>query len=119
MIEDDGTWYNVGFGTDVTTALGVAMIPAGNIGMDELNTVEVSPYPNPTQDRIRVPLPGLSGPADLRILDLGGKLIEERRVALSGGSLALDVTDLSAGTYQFVMNFQDGGRTSFKVMVNK
>ncbi|MBK7268524.1 MAG: T9SS type A sorting domain-containing protein [Flavobacteriales bacterium] len=119
LIEDDGTWYNVGFGTDVTTALGVAMIPAGNIGMDELNTVEVSPYPNPTQDRIRVPLPGLSGTADLRILDLGGKLIEEHRVALSGGSLALDVTDLSAGTYQFVMNFQDGGRTSFKVMVNK
>lgn len=119
LIQDDGTWYNVGFGTDVTTAIGVEMIPAGNIGMNELNTVEVTPFPNPTVDRIRVPLPGLSGSADLRIMDLGGKLIEQRRVSLIGGSLVLDVTGLSAGTYQFAMTFQDGGRTSFKVMVNK
>ncbi|MBK8340439.1 MAG: T9SS type A sorting domain-containing protein [Flavobacteriales bacterium] len=119
LIEDGGTWFNVGFGTDVTTAIGVEMIPAGNIGMNELSTVEVTPYPNPTMDRIRVPLPGLSGAAELRILDMGGKLIEQRRVSVAGGSLVLDVTSLSAGTYQFAMAFQDGGRTAFKVMVNK
>ena len=119
LIEDGGTWFNVGFGTDVTSAIGVEMIPAGNIGINELNSVDVTPYPNPTTDMIRVPLAGLTGAADLRIMDQTGKLVADRRVNIANEVLVLDVTGLSGGTYQFALNFQDGGRTTFRVVVTK
>ncbi len=119
LIEDGGTWYNVGFGTDVTCAAGVAMIPAGNIGIHELNTVEATPYPNPTTDMIRVPLANLTGMADLRIMDQTGKLVDERRVNIANEVLVLNVADLAGGSYQFALNFRDGGRTTFRVVVSK
>ena len=119
LTENDGNWFNVGFGTDVTSAIGVEMIPAGNIGINELNSVDVTPYPNPTTDMIRVPLAGLTGAADLRIVDQTGKLVTERRVNIANEVLVLDVTGLSGGTYQFALNFQDGGRTTFRVVVTK
>lgn len=61
-----------------------------------------SPYPNPFNDKVRIPL-FLSQPdrVDLQVYDLGGRLIKNRTRYLQAGSidLPLDAGDLSTGLY--------------------
>lgn len=89
------------------------------VSVPELNEVRTVPFPNPATDLIRIPLNGFSGKADLQVFDLAGNKVSESRVALSGESLTMNVGGFSNGVYIFQMNFDNGQRSTFRVVVTK
>jgi hypothetical protein len=119
IVDNAGTWFRAGFGTDVVSAIGVKMVPV-EVGMNDLDRVEVTPYPNPTSSTITIPLAGQSGAATLEVFDLAGVKVAERRVSVANnGLLTMDVSDIANGAYLFNMNFENGKHASFRVVVAK
>lgn len=120
-IRNGTTWFNGFIGLGGSPAIGVKMIDENTIGINETaGKVELTPFPNPTQGILRVPLKGLKGAAVLRIFAMDGTLVSEQKVASSGlESMAVDVTAVSAGTYMFHMEFESGERSDFRVVVTK
>jgi hypothetical protein len=118
-ISDNGTWNAVAFGPDVVSAVGVRMVSSA-VGIDDLDRVDITPYPNPANEIIRIPVTGLSGAATLEIFNTAGAKVAERRVSVGGDQvLTVNVNDIAAGTYMFNMNFEDGKHSSFRVVVTK
>lgn len=63
---------------------------------------------------------GQTGAAALRIFSLDGQLVSEQKVAVGGNeTIVVDLTGMSAGTYQFHMDFENGQRSDFRVVVTK
>jgi hypothetical protein len=119
VLDNNGTWYGLGFGTDVTAAVGVRMAQF-DVNVPE-NTVNKDPlaYPNPANEWVRVPLSGFSGMANLRLLDMQGRVVNEQRVNVGATDLRVDVSGVPAGTYRFELTAADGRHTGFRVVVNK
>jgi hypothetical protein len=113
-------WFNGFSGFDTHPSIGVAMIDVNTIGMRENSTIDVTPYPNPTNDHIRIPLAGQSGSAVLEIFDLAGTKVAERRVNIGGSEqLVVDMNGISNGAYVFNMVFENGRRANFRVVVSR
>jgi hypothetical protein len=118
-INDNGTWNAVAFGPDVISAVGVRMVSSA-VGIQDLDRVEITPYPNPANEIIRIPVGNLSGAATLQIFNMAGDKVAERRVSVGGDQvLNVNVNDIPAGAYLFNMNFEDGKYSSFRVVVTK
>lgn len=116
---DNGTWFVGGFGSDIVSANGVRMVSSA-VGIDEMDRVEITPYPNPANDILRIPVTGLSGKATLEIFNAAGAKVADRQVAVGGDQvLNVNVNDIPAGVYMFNMNFEGGKRSSFRVVVTK
>lgn len=119
VIQNNTTWNAVGFGADVVSGIGVQMSPT-SVGINDLDRVEVTPYPNPANVEISIPLAGQSGAAVVQVFDLNGSKVAERRVSVApNGLLKMDVTDWANGTYVFNMDFDSGKHASFRVVVTK
>ncbi|MCB9168236.1 MAG: T9SS type A sorting domain-containing protein [Flavobacteriales bacterium] len=114
--QNDGTWYGLGFGTDVASSMSIGLVMAN--GIEDLgNGLDIKPYPNPTNSTLRIPLQGLSGKASLSVTDLQGRTVRDMDVTLRQ-ELVMDMSDLSNGTYLFKLT-QDDRSTSFRVVVTK
>lgn len=119
VVDNDGAWAPAGFGSDVQSSIAV-VFGAPDVSVNEnSNNVDLTAYPNPARDMVRVPLTGFNGAADLRVVDVNGKLVKQQRVNVGNEVLVLDVTDVAAGTYTFNMAFADGRNSSFRVVVSK
>jgi hypothetical protein len=119
VISDNGTWFAGGFGSDVTSSIAVKLASA-TVGINERNSVDVTPYPNPTANVLRIPLTGMSGAATLQVFDLSGALVMTDKVSLGGDhTLTMDLQHLANGTYMFRMEFANGQRSDFRVVVTK
>jgi hypothetical protein len=120
MINNDNTWFLLGFGTDATCAVGVKMADA-NVGIAENGQqLEITPYPNPTADILRIPMPGINGTAQLDVFDMQGRLVSGERMGVAANeTMVVDVNGLAAGTYLFMLRFDDGSQGSFRVMVTR
>lgn len=117
FINDNGTWGT--FGPDVVSAVGVRMVSSA-VGIDDLDRVELTPFPNPANEIIRIPVQGLSGTATLEIFNTAGAKVAERVTSIGGDEvLTVNVNDIPAGVYMFNLNFQDGKYSSFRVVVTK
>jgi hypothetical protein len=122
VIDDAGTWYLEGFGRDIPSAIGVRMIDADDVGVAEnaLDPSEIMVYPNPSVDLVQIPLNGVTGDAQLDIMDLDGKVVATQRVAMGNDhTLVADVTSVANGTYMFKLTLDGGSTTSFRVVVSK
>lgn len=118
-ISNDGQWNAVAFGGDVVSAVGVRMVSSA-VGIQDLERVEITPYPNPANEMIRIPVGNLTGAATLQIFNMAGEKVAERRVSVGGDQvLNVNVNDIPAGAYLFNMNFEDGKYSSFRVVVTK
>lgn len=119
VVDNGGTWAPAGFGSDVQSAMGV-VFGGPDVAVNETGKpVDVKAYPNPTVDVVRIPLEGFNGAADLRVVDVNGKLVKQQRVNVGNSVLVVPVNDVAAGTYTFNMDFADGRTTSFRVVVSK
>lgn len=121
FIRNGATWFNGFTGLGGGPAIGVRMIDESSIGINEGgDRVSLTPYPNPANTVLRVPMKGFTGTAVLRIFDLAGSLVSDQKVAVGGNeSIAVDISAISAGTYLFHMEFENGQRSDFRVVVAK
>jgi len=117
-INNDGTWFALGFGTDVTSAIGVVM---GNfdVSVDENASNQViSAYPNPATDRVWLDIAGMTGAGDLIIRDAMGRQVGAQRMQLgSDRQIDLNVSELTNGAYLFELRDAAGKVRSFRVVV--
>lgn len=119
VINDNGTWYPGGFGTDVPTGLAVKFAPA-NTAIDEVERVDITPYPNPTANIIRIPLKGQNGAANVQVFDMTGAKVLETRTSVGGDhTLTVDMGKLANGNYTFHLDFDNGQRSDFSVVLSK
>lgn len=119
-LRDGATWYNGFTGITGPASVSLQVINANSIGIEERTEVEVTPYPNPTRDFIQVPVKGFTGSVALQLFDSRGSLVNEQRTAVGGeGTMQVDVRNLSAGTYLFKMQFENGKHAEFRVQVSK
>lgn len=121
MIRDAATWYNGFTGLAGAPSHAIHAVEASTIGMDEAaKPLEVTPYPNPTANWLRIPLKGVTGKVSVRAFDAKGARVLERTVNVGGDSmLTLDMADLANGTYLFHLNVEGGRTSEFRVQVNK
>ncbi len=115
---DGATWFAGGFGTDNTPALIVNLELANGIAED-IEKMDVVPFPNPTVDKINIPFgSALDGTVLLSVFDVEGKLVRSEEMCLKSDSfLEVDVTDLASGMHTFNLMFEDNSDTSFRVLI--
>lgn len=117
-ISNDGTWFALGFGTDVTSAIGVLM---GNfdVGVDESAANQVvNAYPNPATDRVWLDVTGLTGTGDLVIRTALGQYVSAHRMNLGAErTVDMDLQELANGAYLFELRDAAGKVRSFRVVV--
>lgn len=114
-----GDWFPGGFGGDNVPALILNLGVANSIA-DDLETADVTPYPNPTVDNIVVPLGTvITSEVVVNVFDVKGTLVMSETVCQKSDKLRLDVSGLSSGLHTFNLIFEDNSTTSFKVVVTK
>ncbi len=115
-----GTWFPGGFGADNTPSLVINFELANGIAED-LERLDVTPYPNPTVDMVNIPLgSSISGAINLEVYDVEGKLVMNHESCQNNTSkLSVDVTSLASGLHTFKLSFEDNTSTSFRVVITK
>lgn len=113
--ESDGTRFAVGFGSDLPSALGVALINKDNIGLAEATTVEGMAYPNPANDKVTVSIEG-EGVASLNVTDITGKTVMTNSINLVGGKSDVTIASLESGMYIFNVTLENGKTAQFNVV---
>lgn len=114
-----GDWFPGGFGGDNVPALILNLGVANSIA-DDLETADVTPYPNPTVDNIVVPLGTvITSEVVVNVFDVKGTLVMSETICQKSDKLRLDVSGLSSGLHTFNLIFEDNSTTSFKVVVTK
>ena len=116
VVENSGTWYTTGFGSDVIAGVSVELTTNLSLEDDLVNNIKA--YPNPATTFINVPLNGVSGNGILNILDLTGKLVSTMKISVNN-TLTVDVSAISNGTYNFNLMLEDGKSSRFNVVINK
>ncbi|MFM7662647.1 MAG: T9SS type A sorting domain-containing protein, partial [Bacteroidota bacterium] len=114
-IESDGSYFAVGFGTDLPSALGVALIDATMVGLAEENSVAGGAYPNPANDQLTVSVEG-EGMANLNVTDVTGKTVVSNTINLIGGKSDVNIAALEAGMYVFNVTLENGKTAQFNVV---
>ena len=118
ITENGGSWFVLGFGTDVTCAVS-PMFGAADVSVNDLDRVDLTPYPNPTAQEVRIPLKGLNGNAELTVRDMAGKVVLDQDVTLGGEVLVVNADRFQNGTYLFDLRLRDGKRSTFRVVVTR
>lgn len=121
VVQSDDGFSGLGFGTDLSGAIGVNFIPAVELGVEENATQEkIVAYPNPAVDMISIPFNNHEGNATINIVDVAGKIVSTQAVNLTGvNTLQFDVTNIESGMYVFNVSYENGTTTSFNVVINK
>ncbi|MFD1551491.1 hypothetical protein DNU06_03695 [Putridiphycobacter roseus] len=119
LVNNDGSYSGLGFGSDLSAALVVNMLTTAELGVDD-NEVELEKaYPNPAVNTLTIPLNGVDGAGTLNIVDLSGKLISTQQVNLSASKLLVDVSTIANGMYVFNLKLENGKSSTFNVVVGK
>lgn len=113
--QNDGTYYAVGFGEDLPSALGLRVFSASKLGVNEVKENIGILYPNPASDLITISLQTL-GNGHLTVTDLSGKIILDQSVILSNGKSQIDIATFESGMYLFNVSTDDGQSTQFRVV---
>ncbi|MES2556736.1 MAG: PA domain-containing protein [Bacteroidota bacterium] len=116
-IESNGTFFRDGFTSGYTPAIGVKVFDADDLTVNE-NVIETSSFPNPAIDLVTVKV-NASGTAALTITDLSGRLVSSSDVTIVNGQFKANVDGFKAGTYIFALDYANGTKSQFKVIVSK
>ena len=112
-IESDGSYFAVGFGSDLPTAVGIKLSDATS-GLVETN-IDGKAYPNPAVDVVTVSVDG-NGAAQLLVTDVAGKVAMTSNVELINGSVSVNVANLESGIYVFNVTLENGKTAQFNVV---
>lgn len=86
-----------------------------DIGLDTINGINISIYPNPTCGSLVVSADSHddSSPMNMSLLSFGGKLLDEHTSTM--GNTEFDLTDYTAGVYFLVINY-NGEKHVWKII---
>jgi hypothetical protein len=112
--ESDGTWYAVGFGSDLPSSVAIA-VSDNDVNVSELNTVAGKAFPNPANDVVTIAIEG-EGTAQLTVTDVAGKVAMSASLNLSAGQDNLNIAGLTAGLYIFNVTLENGKTAQFNVV---
>ena len=115
-VENNGSWYITGFGSDVTAGVSLELSTNLNIEEDELFSIDA--YPNPANNVVTIPLKGYAGKGNLNIMDVTGKIISTTTIN-ANNLMTVDVTNIPNGNYIFDLNLEDGRSTKFNIVISK
>jgi hypothetical protein len=111
-------WYNLFTGVFSHPAHGVRMVDA--TGIAEHSKLDITPFPNPAVDQIRIPMAGQTGAATLDIYDLAGARVGSQRVNATGQEhIVVALNGISNGTYVFDLRFDNGRQANFRVVLSR
>ncbi|MEY3085789.1 MAG: hypothetical protein RL037_1969 [Bacteroidota bacterium] len=113
--ESDGTYFAIGFGSDLPTALGVGLVDANDVSIAEVNTVDGVAYPNPAADNVTVSIEG-EGVATLNVTDVTGKTVISNTINLVVGKSDVNIASLESGMYIFNVTLENGKTAQFNVV---
>lgn len=118
---DNSSAYLNGFGLENVPALSVTFSPAGSVSVNEVeNNNNITPYPNPANNIINIPVGKFDGLAQVDIYDIAGKLVATENVNLSSSNvISVDVANINNGTYIFKMTFADETSKAFNVLISR
>ena len=111
--ESDGTYFAIGFGSDLPTALGVKLNAVANVA--ENNVIDGKAYPNPAVDVVTVSVEG-NGAAQVSVTDISGKVAMTSALELINGNATVNVANLEAGIYVFNVTLENGKTAQFNVV---
>jgi len=114
-VENDGSYFAAGFGTDLPNALVLRVINANSIGLEEAKTINGSAYPNPTADKLTLSIEG-EGTTQVVVTDITGKVAATSVVQLMNGSADYSLEGLSNGMYIFNVTLENGKTAQFNVV---
>ncbi len=63
------------------------------------NSDGITLYPNPSQGYATLSLNGLTGEADVSVVDITGRVVRKKQVDCNGGNKQIAIEDLAPGTY--------------------
>lgn len=118
IIMTDADQFATGFGTDNSASVSVLCGDMFASVNEADKSFDVTPFPNPTRDFIKIPLKGMNGTASLKIVDLEGREVNSQTVKVAG-DMTVNVAGISNGNYVFNLKFEDGRNTTFKVVISK
>ena len=113
-IENDGNYPVLGFGADVMSSVGVKVVDAASIGLDENGTIEGSAFPNPAEDIVTIAIE-TSEDATVVVTDLSGKVVMSDVLSFANGNAVVDIADLESGLYVFNITLANGLNSQIRV----
>lgn len=116
-IENDGAYFAAGFGSDIMSSVGVRMIDAGLIGLDENGTIEGAAYPNPAKDVVTIAIETTED-ATIIVTDISGKVVMNNVLSFANGNATVNIADLESGIYVFNVTLANGLTSQFNVAKN-
>jgi hypothetical protein len=109
--QSDNGFFALGFGEDLSPAIGMRVMDADLLDIDETTQVVGSVYPNPAND-VLIIKPGTSEGTSVEITDMSGRIVLTTDVVAEGASL--DISGLTSGVYNVLLT---GQNETFKVIV--
>lgn len=108
------------YACEITTTEGcvdtTACFVFGVDGIDEINSINVSVYPNPSSGIVNVKLSGLNGSATLTVLDIKGSVVYQ--TVVNQTTEQIDLSKVDNGIYFIQLNSEEGMLTK-KITVSK
>lgn len=115
----NGDWFGGGFGLENVPAIIINLGEPNGIA-ENLERLDVTPYPNPTVDMINIPLGSTpAGDVTVDVFNVAGSLVKSETICLKSSNLEMDVTGLSSGLHTFNLTFEDKSSTSFRVVITR
>lgn len=119
-IFDSGTWNWVGFGTDYSSTIGVRMIDAATLSVEESEPIGVNTFPNPATSYLNIDFGERTGNTYIEIIDMTGRVVATQSVNLNGSStMVIDISELSSGTYSVRTTFENGEVNADNIVISK
>jgi len=77
------------------------------VGVDEISPLRlIELFPNPATSFVNISTERLSGPMNLRVFDVSGKMVMQKNWEVSGSNHVIAVDSLSSGVYTFLLENQ-------------
>jgi hypothetical protein len=115
QVENDGTYFAIGFGADITGSIGLRTFEASELGINQNTTIEGMVYPNPASDVVTVSVQA-EGNAMLTITDVTGKVAATKALNLVNGQDKVSMEELEPGLYFFNLVLENGLSTKISVV---
>lgn len=115
LTESDGTYYAVGFGSDIISSVAVDIFNADELAINAASTVEGKAYPNPATDNVTLSV-DMEGSAVLNITDITGKQVANNAISFANGTSNVDISNLVAGVYIFNVTYENGQTSIFNIV---